>query len=252
MISPLGIRASGALSPQNLKRSEDCGGSEAQVTIPILLAVTAMDITVQNRRIKLWVSEASGVLAAEKAMTIGAESPSVPRCPGLYAIHASAAVWLELGLGDPPDKRMLYVGKSESSLAGRDIGSHFGYSSPRRSTSVTGYSTLRRSIAALLHDNLGFQGVPRNPANVGHYSNFGLTREQDELLSEWMRKRLTLACWPKPDNCGIKQLEDVERAIFRRLQPPLNLKDLITPWKSQIDSVRRVMATEARERGPAR
>jgi len=210
------------------------------------------EVDAHEQLIEHWIDEATAALALEHAMPVEQRNPSVPRCPGLYAIHASAAVWLELGLGDPPDERMLYVGKSVSSLAGRDIGSHFGYSSPGRSTSITGYSTLRRSIAALRHDSVGFRGAPRNPVNPGRYSNFGLTCEQDELLSEWMRKRLTLACWPKPDNCDIKRLEQIERAIFRRLQPPLNLKDVVTPWKPKLDAARRLMAVEAREEGTTR
>src|SRR5437764_773761 len=70
-----------------------------------------------------------------------------------------------------------------------------------RSTSITGGSTLRRSLAALLHDSRGFRGVPRNPAKPGHFSNYGLTPTQDTDLSEWMRERLLLACWPKPLEC---------------------------------------------------
>jgi len=50
---------------------------------------------------------------------------SVPRQPGLYAIHADADVWEELGLALPPDPRPLYAGKAERSLAGRDINTRY-------------------------------------------------------------------------------------------------------------------------------
>ena len=79
----------------------------------------------------------------------------------------------------------------------------------------------------------------------GHFSNYGLTRDQDTFLSEWMRERLRLACWPSPDECEIP-LEAIEQTIFRRLPPPLNLKDVTTPWKPQVDTARRVMTAEAR------
>lgn len=111
---------------------------------------------------------------------------------------------------------------------------------------MTGYSTLRRSLAALLHDSRGFRGIPRNPERTDQYANYGLSRVQDDELSDWMRKRLQLSCWPKPDACSIEQLRLVEQAVFRRLLPPLNLKDLVTPWKPRIDAARRVMSAEAR------
>jgi hypothetical protein len=50
----------------------------------------------------------------------------VPNAPGLYAIYADPSAWVELGLGEPPDARPLYVGKAESSLMARDVKTHFG------------------------------------------------------------------------------------------------------------------------------
>jgi hypothetical protein len=166
-------------------------------------------------------------------------------------VYASATAWRELGLGKPPDERPLYVGKSESSLAGRDIGTHFGFSTEGRATSVTGGSTLRRSIAALLHDKYSFRGVPRNPAKPGHFSNYGLTAKQDGELSAWMRDRLFLACWAKPDGCN-EPLSVIEHGIFTRFRPPLNLANVATPWKPVVNAARRAMAAEARNwRGAA-
>ncbi|MDP8928180.1 MAG: hypothetical protein M3O70_06280 [Actinomycetota bacterium] len=42
--------------------------------------------------------------------------PALPANAGLYAVHGSPRVWLQLELGPPPADRPLYVGKSESSL----------------------------------------------------------------------------------------------------------------------------------------
>jgi hypothetical protein len=185
-------------------------------------------------------------LAADHAASVERLSPNaVTRC-GLYAIHAGAEVWRELGLGAPDDKRPLYVGKAESSsLATRDISTHFGYAR-RRQTSVTGRSTVRRSLAALLHDTVGFRGIPRNPASPGYFPNYGLTPEQDDALSSWMRTRLRLAVWPKPDDCPLDLLETIEKKVFGRLLPPLNLRRVVTQWKPQIEAARRVLAAEAR------
>jgi hypothetical protein len=109
----------------------------------------------------------------------------VPRSAGLYAISAPGAVWNELGLGDPPDSRPLYVGKSESSLFTRDIEHHFGIKP------TTGWSSPRRTFAALLHDELELRGVPRTPDNPSHFDRFGLAggdkKPGDEKLGEWMQ-----------------------------------------------------------------
>ncbi|CAN5520866.1 hypothetical protein BH24ACT4_BH24ACT4_04440 [soil metagenome] len=78
-------------------------------------------------------------VAFHQAMT------EVPPQPGLYAFHAGAPAWNQLGLGEPPDDRPLYVGKSERSMASRDVGTHFA-------SGKTGSSTLRRSLAALPGD----------------------------------------------------------------------------------------------------
>ena len=74
----------------------------------------------------------------------------------------------QLGLGTPPDSRPLYVGKAEDSLVARDLRQHF-------TDGRTGSSTLRRSIAALLHDSMGLRGIPRNPQKPGYFSNYGLS-----------------------------------------------------------------------------
>lgn len=130
---------------------------------------------------KAWIAVALESLAATKATAVDREIREVPPRPGLYAIHSVSATWEELQLGAPPDERPLYVGKSESSLAGRDVTTHFGFTGAKRTTSVTGYSTVRRSIAALLHDSHGFRGMPRNPEKPGHFANYGLSRKHDEF-----------------------------------------------------------------------
>jgi hypothetical protein len=211
------------------------------------LIVQALDPTIATL-----AREAGPALARAHAVPVAKGMPSAPSRPGLYAVHAPARAWKELGLRKPPDERPLYVGKSESSLAGRDVTGHFGYTKDGRATSVTGNSTLRRALAALLHDSRGYRGRPRNPVKPGYFSNFGLSPEQDDELSDWMRKHLQLACWPKPDSVSIEQLKRVERAVAQRLLPPLNLDGVVTPWKKQLEDARLLMRTEAKEWRPPR
>lgn len=100
-----------------------------------------------------WVARDAMRALAKKARLHDAE-PRVPARPGLYAIYGGAETWSELGLGDPPDERPLYVGKAEDSLVTRHVSTHFG-------NDRTGSSTVRRSFAALLGKPLRLSALPR-------------------------------------------------------------------------------------------
>jgi hypothetical protein len=183
------------------------------------------------------ILDALASLSPERAVLLAQQKANVPARPGLYAIYGDE-VWQELGLGEAPDDRPLYVGKAEDSLAARDIKTHFG-------NGRTGQSTVRRSFAALLAHRLGLRGMPRNPTTPGHYSNYGLSSEDDQKLTEWMERHLRLAVWSKP--AGLTgSLIAVERAVLARLQPPLNLKDVDTPWAPRIRQARKALADQAR------
>lgn len=142
---------------------------------------------------------------------------TTPDAPGLYAVHAGPAAQRLLGVTELPPAPALYVGKAERSLLSRDVRTHF-------STGRTGTSTLRRSLAALLHGPLSLVPVPRRP---GDARSFALDPGSDARLTDWMLRELTLAVWPAP--AGIR-LADVERAILRQWSPPLNLTHVKRPW----------------------
>lgn len=183
-----------------------------------------------------WIEPARAAL--QRPRRLAEAEDSVPGQPGLYTIHGDATVWRELGLGEPPDGRPLYIGKAESSLLVRDVRTHFG-------DGRTGSSTLRRSFAALLHDSLGLRGRPRNPNNPERPANYGLSPEHDAKLTQWMRERLALATWARPSDCTVP-LVTLEDALIDELQPPLNLTGSATAWGARIKEARAVMASEAR------
>lgn len=169
------------------------------------------------------------------------ENSRVPSGPGLYAIHAGPGAWTELGLGDPPDDRPLYVGKAERSLASRDLGTHFA-------TGRTGQSTLRRSLAGLLATQLALEAVPRNLDVPGHFANFGIEHAGDQRLTDWMLSHLRLATWACPAGTA---LAPVETAVLPLLAPPLNLSKVSTPWRRRVAAARRDLARQARDWRPS-
>lgn len=173
-----------------------------------------------------------------KRHTIAEAEQHVPDGPGLYGIYSESDVWRQLGLGDPPDDRPLYVGKAEVSLKARDLKQHF-------SSGSTGSSTVRRTFAAMLRDAFGFRGVPRDKAKPGKFSHYALGDEHEIALTAWMRASLTLAAWVKPPGCA--DLHAVEKSVLAKLVPPLNLQDNSrSPWLKQVKSARKVMAHDAR------
>jgi len=177
------------------------------------------------------------VLAALRwpALAIEDAERTLADVAGLYAVYGAADVWQQLGLGHPPDARPLYVGKAESSLRSRDLRHHFA-------DGRTGSSTLRRSLAALLHDDLELRGVPRNIAKPGYFANHGLVPDDDAALTAWMRRNLRIAAWVSDDVVGLASLET---QVSSRLLPPLNLQGVTTPWSALVSARRAVLAAEA-------
>jgi hypothetical protein len=163
---------------------------------------------------------------------------AVPDAPGLYAIYGSKATWRQLGLGGPPDDRPLYVGKAEASLVSRDLNTHFR-------TGRTGHSSPRRSLAALLAEDLQLIAIPRRPhaPEAERWANYALAPAGDARLTDWMRRRLKLAVWSDPAPLALGELET---AILGHFAPPLNLNKVAQPWSGQVRRARREMAEGAR------
>lgn len=184
------------------------------------------------------MTDISPVLAALDAPrhSLLGSLPNLPPQPGMYAIYGGENTWANLGLGAEIPGLPLYVGKAEDSLASRDLGTHFG-------DGRTGWSTVRRSFAALLRDSLQLSGIPRTLAKPDRFSNFGLSPEDDTRLTAWMRTNLEIAVWLFDFS---RPLIDVERDVLRHLNPPINILGVNHKWKSRVQAERAVMANQAR------
>jgi hypothetical protein len=162
--------------------------------------------------------------------------PTLPDRPGLYAIYGDEQAWDELRLGEATESLLLYVGKAEDSLVKRDIRTHFG-------NGRTGSSTVRRSFAALLRDDLALTAQPRNPAKPSHFSMYGLAPADDGKLTRWMRDRLEIAAWATD---GARPLAEIEGLVLGLWRPPINIQGVEHRWKASLQAARRVMADEAK------
>lgn len=158
--------------------------------------------------------------------------------PGLYTLYGDADVWQQLDLGTPPDDRPLYVGKAEDSLMSRDLRAHFA-------TGKTGWSSPRRSFAALLADQLTLVPTARRPDNPepDKWTHYALMPDSDERLTAWMLDHLRLAAWPARDAQGM--LAAIERAVMGHWAPPLNLTGVSQPRSRQVRAARAALARRA-------
>lgn len=159
----------------------------------------------------------------------------VPDEPGLYALYGDEPGWLSLGLAPAFEGQPLYVGKAERTLHGRDVRTHFA-------AGKTGSSTVRRSLAGLLAEELALVPIPRNIAKPDGSANFALDPTSEARLSDWMQQRLSLATWAKFEG---ESLDAIETAVVRQLRPPLNLTKVAEP-RERLRAARKRLADIAR------
>ena len=152
---------------------------------------------------------------------------------GIYAFYLSSPS--ELASVSIEPSGLIYLGMTDSSL---EVRNHFNHEH-------SGFSTLRRSLGALLKTSLALRAIPRgsgpSPTNVTNYR----FRAADELrLTEWMKAHLTYGfAVVSNDICGA-----VERALIAELRPPLNLTCWPNPQRRSLRALRDVRRKEARNR----
>lgn len=158
------------------------------------------------------------------------ENPTTSNERGIYAIFTKHRDCLP-GI-DVPESGVVYVGMTEDSLVSRNhfLAKHSGFHSPRR------------SLGAILKQELGLEAAPRSPGpspkNFDCYSFFG---DGEQRLSEWMNQNL--------DHAVVElrsELRNIEKAVISEMQPPLNLTGWTNPQKRHIMDLRSVCKAEAR------
>jgi hypothetical protein len=157
---------------------------------------------------------------------------AIPRMAGrgVYALFLRPMATLP-GLEAGPDG-LLYIGMTDASLEERN---HFAHAD-------SGFSSPRRSLGALLKQQLGLQAVPRgsgpSPTNL---RNYRFTPEGETRLTDWMTAHLDYA---------FTILDRAIRANEDRLiglwQPPLNLTGWTNPQRRQMRALRDLCRSEAR------
>jgi len=133
----------------------------------------------------------------------------------------------------PGPERVLYIGMTKDGLDARN---HFEMNS--------GFSTLRRSLGAILRRELALRAVPRAPgASKTNTSNYMFAFDGEEIVSRWMRANLLASIVPIEG----QDIAKLEAQLIADLQPPLNLTGWPNPQRPLIKKLRARCVQEAGE-----
>jgi hypothetical protein len=137
---------------------------------------------------------------------------------------------------------LLYVGKTESSQQKHCADEHLA-------NGQTGRSTLRRSLGALLREQLNLTPRPRSDNEKGskRFTNYKFDSAGEERLTAWMKEHLSLGFRELPD-LTILELKAREKRLILSAKPPLNIKDNPeNPYRAELKVARSHCAALARE-----
>ncbi len=153
--------------------------------------------------------------------------------PGICAMSYEGNE-LGFGLWSPQVKKIVYVGATRPS-ADR----HF-------TDGQTGYSTLRRSLGALLQSKYDLKPIPRSQdeSDNDRFSNFAFDEEGEAKLTKWMKDNLKIAFWATPP----EQAETLKFALIEYNVPIFNLqKNPENKYGAEIKMWRRKCSNMAQE-----
>lgn len=147
--------------------------------------------------------------------------------PGIYGItFLGGETTLKCGDSSIKPKTLIYIGKTESSQIKRDVKNHFG-------TGKTGHSTLRRSIGALLLDDLELKPQPRSitEATERKYTNYKFDDDGEARLTEWMKSNLGIGF------CEFdkQEVRGLEKRLIQFSTPLLNIHgNISSPFHTEL------------------
>lgn len=159
----------------------------------------------------------------------------LPDRPAVYGIFASEPDCLPEIQFRSTD--FLYIGKT-GDLIRRG---HF-------ESGKTSRSTLRRTLGALLKQELGLRAYARGHGRVSmDFANYRFDEDGEENLTQWMNTKLCIGF-----SIVVNNVIETEKRLIRYCEPVLNLTLWPNPHTKKIRALRRICADEARLNGPLR
>ena len=153
-----------------------------------------------------------------------------PGLAGVYAFFLTDSY--EINSIPSNSDGLVYIG-STSNLSSREYDNHFDSTS-------TGFSTLRRSIGAILKGELNLTSFPRSSgASETNVRNYKFNLDGEIRLTNWMENNLEIGV------CPIRDFDVIEKDLITELKPVLNLTGWNNPFRREIKALRKVCADEA-------
>ena len=147
---------------------------------------------------------------------------------GVYAFFLASEAAFSQVVTDA--SRLLYIGKTKSSLAERNHLLH----------KASGFSTPRRSIGAILKQEIRLQSVPRSLGISGsNIANFSFAPDGEKRLTDWMMSHLNYGL------VAVKDPDSIEKRLISEQRPPLNLNGWKNPQGRHIKALRKLCKLEA-------
>jgi len=170
------------------------------------------------------------LLLLERSATPVAELTSYSTEPGIYGFFLLKG---SLRIGQrkfAAPGTLLYVGKTKSSQKARDAGEHLA-------DGQTGRSTLRRSLGALLREQLSLKPRPRSDSekSTRRFTNFKFDSRGEKELTNWMRKHLSVGFC----KLATADIPGREKDLISSAIPPLNIENNSkSPYRGELELVR--------------
>lgn len=151
------------------------------------------------------------------------------RGPGVYAYFLKSSHALcDIRVGD---EGTLYVGMTGDGLDARNHLKH----------THSGFSTFRRSLGAILKEELCLRALPRSSgSSKSNVRCYRFDEKGEAALTEWMHSNLLVA--QAEVDAGVAACE---HKIISTLRPPLNLKGWPNPQAPHIKALRLECVREA-------
>ncbi|MDE0308555.1 MAG: hypothetical protein OXI60_01815 [Acidiferrobacterales bacterium] len=149
---------------------------------------------------------------------------------GIYAIFAKNLDCLaEFTI---PSSGVIYIGISNR----LELRNHF-------KAKYSGFSTIRRSIGAILKNELNLSAEPRSKGNSEtNYRDFRFTGNGEKCLSLWMQSNLEYSIVDLEGD-----LIEIETCLISQNEPPLNLTKYENYQKKRIRHLRNQCKEEAKK-----
>lgn len=168
-------------------------------------------------------------LVSSRSRPLTAQPPALS---GLYAIFLREESEIP-GIASRP-RGIVYIGKS-ANLGQREFDTHFA-------DGGTGVSTLRRSLGALLREELNLAAAaPIAAESAPNAKHFGFDTAGEKRLTAWMIENLEVGFCP----AAPERIEEIEKDLIAELEPVFNLTGWDHPNRGEIERLRKVCADEA-------